>query len=180
MKRLLLLSITLVILLAIAGCEKDPPEAMLPDEVELGESVVYLNGKEVDYLPFLEFDTVNKVMNYVFAQSRNQGQLINSLGFGRLPYNTGEFELTTENILYVKARTSFHQTVDEDVEGYEYELTDADEGFINVEYLDTVKMEVKGRFKAKFCRTSKNGNKDLGLPKNIVLQGVFYENYIFQ
>lgn len=171
---------SIALLMAITGCEKDPTEVMLPDDVEFDETVVYLNGEIEDCLPFLEYDTVNRVMNYVFAQSRNQGQLINSLGFGRLPYSIGEFELTTKNILYEKARVSFHQTVGEDLEGYEYKLVDADEGFYNVEYLDTINLEVKGRFKAKFCRTSKNGNKGLGLPKNLVFQGVFYENYTYQ
>lgn len=167
-------------IMGITRCEKDPLGVLLPDDVEFGESIVYLNGMEEDYLPFLEYDSVNRVMNYVFAQSINQGQLINSLGFGRLPHDTGGFQLTTDNILYVKARTSFHQTVGEDQEGYEYKLVDADEGFFIVEYLDTINMEVKGRFKAKFRRTSKNGNKDLGLPKNLLFQGVFYENYTYQ
>lgn len=163
---------------AITSCQKDPPEAILPEEVELGASVVYLNGEEeAMYLSIAAYDTINRVMNYGFEESLNQGQLVNSLGFGRLPYSTGEFSLTTENILYTKARTSFDQTVSEDLDGYEYKLIDAGDGFFNLEYLDTVKMEVRGRFKAKFKRTAKNG-VDGGLPKYLTFQGVFYENYI--
>lgn len=163
---------------AITSCQKDPPEVILPEEVELGASVVYLNGeKEATYLALVAYDTINRVMNYGFEESLNQGQLVNSLGFGRLPYSIGEFSLTTENILHTKARTSFHQTVSEDLDGFDYKLIDADEGFFNVEYLDTINLEVKGRFKAKFKRTAKNGF-DGDLPKYLTFQGVFYEKYI--
>lgn len=114
----------------MVGCQKDPPEAILPEEVELGASIVYLNSEEAPaYLPVILYDSINQVMTYGFVESVNQGQLVNSLGFGRLPYSTGEFSLTTENILYTKARTSFNQTVSEDLDGYDYKLIDEGEGF---------------------------------------------------
>ena len=165
-------------MLTIISCRKDPPEATLPDEVEFGHSVVFLNGEEVDYLPEFGHDTFNQIMNYPFLQTKNQGNILNLLGFGRLPLRTGDFQLTTENILYIKARTSFSQTVSEDLEGYEYKLVDEDEGFLKIEALDTIKMEVKGRFKAKFKRTSKNGFDDGDLPKFLLFQGVFFDNYV--
>ncbi len=169
-----------IVILAALGCKKEPVEAVLPNEVKLGASIVYLNSIEVDYIPDFQYDSINRVMSYGFVQTRNQGQIENLFGFGLLPYKTGEFELTDENIVYVKARASFGQTIGDDSEGYEYKLIDADEGFFHVEYLDTVNLEVKGRFKAKFCRTSKNGNRDLDLPKNLLFQGVFYENYVIK
>lgn len=163
-----------------ASCDKDeldPPEAVLPDEIAFGESEVYLNGELKDgYQPAFKYIEVYKTMNYGFLE-RPQELLINSVGFSWLPLETGNFELHTERIPFIKAKTSFNQTIQEDLEGYSYELIDADEGFFNVEALDTVKHEVKGRFKAKFKRTSKNGNGDLGLPKVLLFQGVFYENY---
>lgn len=180
MSNLRFLLYSTIVVLAVLGCKKDPAEAVLPDEVKLGESIVYLNSIEDDYIPDFQYDSINRVMSYGFVQTRNQGQLVNQFGFGLLPYKIGEFELTTENIAYVKARASFYQTISEDLGGYKYKLMDADEGFFHVEYLDTINLEVKGRFKAKFCRTSKNGNRDLGLPKNIVFQGVFYEHYIIK
>ncbi len=180
MKNYLFFALLTTAILAYTGCEKDPLEAILPNEVEFGESVVYLNGNVEDYIPDFQYDSVIHVMSYGFEQSRNQGQLTNLFGFGLLPLSTGNFKITSENKLFEQARASFHQTISEDLEGYEYKLVDADEGFLHVEYLDSIKMEVKGRFKAKFCRTSKNGNKNLGLPKHIVFQGVFYENYIFK
>jgi len=180
MKNYLIFTILATAVLTSSGCEKDPPEAILSDEVEFGESVVYLNGEVEDYVPDFQYDSTIHVMSYGFEQSLNQGQLTNLFGFGLLPLAIGDFKITSENKLFEQARASFHQTVSEDLDGYEYKLVDASEGFLNIEYLDSINMEVKGRFKAKFCRTSKNGNKDLGLPKNIVFQGVFYENYVFK
>ena len=174
MKQLLSSLFFLTILFAI-GCKKDPPEAILPEDVEFGKSVIYLNGEEVDYVAVLENDTFNHLMNYGFSQEK--GNIFNLLSFGRMPLSTGGFQLTTENILYEKARTSFNQIVDKDLDGYEYELEDVDDGFLNIEYFDSIKMEVKGRFKAKFRRTAKNG-VDGDLPKHLVLQGVFYDKYV--
>lgn len=163
-----------------SSCDKDeldPPEAVLPDEVAFGESEIYLNGElKEGYIPGFLYIKVYQTMNYGFSESPRL-LLSNTVGFSWLPLEPGNFALHTERIPFIKAKTSFSQIIDEDLEGYSYELIDADEGFFNVESLDTVKLEVKGRFKAKFKRTSKNGNGDLGLPKVLLFQGVFYENY---
>jgi hypothetical protein len=179
MKKLLFFSFVLLASLTVVSCKKDPPEALLPDDVTLGESVVYLNGKEADYVPAFNHDTINFLLNFGFIESKNQGQLVNSFSFSWLPLQEGEYELTTKRVPRVNALTDFSQTVGEDLEGYEYKLMDADDGFFNIEYLDTINMEVKGRFKAKFCRTKKNGT-DGELPKNVVFQGLFYEKYTFR
>jgi hypothetical protein len=162
------------------SCKKDPPEAILPEEVEFGESVVYLNGKVADYLPVFNHDTINYLLNFSFVETKNQSQLVNSLNFDWLPLQEGKYKLITDRTPRVNALTSFSQTVSEDLEGYEYKLMDANEGYFNIEHLDTISMEVKGRFKVKFCRTKKNGTKDGDLPKNMVIQGVFYEKYTFR
>ncbi|MCU0346628.1 MAG: hypothetical protein MUC59_06780 [Saprospiraceae bacterium] len=179
MRNLIFLSLAIMSLLSVISCKKDPPEAMLPEDVEFGESVVYLNGEEVDYVPAFNHDTINYLLNFGFIQSKNQGQLVNSFSFDWLPLLEGEYELITERIPRINALTFFSQTLSEDLDGYEYKLMDANEGFFVIEHLDTINMEVKGRFKAKFCRTKKNG-ADGDLPKNIVVQGFFYENYVFR
>jgi len=179
MRHLRFLLIIGAIMLAIS-CDKgelNPPEAVLPDEVALGESEIYLNGElKEGYQHDFKYIEVYQTMNYGFIE-RPQALLVNIFGFSWLPLEAGDFALHTEPIPFIKAKTSFSQVVDEDLEGYSYELMDADEGFFHVEYLDTVNQEVKGRFKAKFKRTSKNGNGDLGLPKVLLFQGVFHENY---
>jgi hypothetical protein len=114
-------------------------------------------------------------MNYIFSDSFEL--VINAFGFAWLPLSTGNFELHNEDILYVKANTNFSQIIAEDLEGYSYKLEDPEEGFLEVQELDTIQKIAKGRFKAKFKRTSKNGNKDLGLPKILLFQGVFHDRY---
>jgi hypothetical protein len=161
--------------LACTGCCKDG-EADLPKEVKLGNSVVYLNGCKVDYEPYFVLIEVYQTLNLGFVKTHKD--IFNALGFSYLPIQTGDFELHTERILYIKALTNFGQTVDEDLVGYEYELENPEEGFFNIEGLDTLKQEVKGRFRAQFRRTSKNGYKDLGLPETLLFQGVFNEKYL--
>ncbi len=172
MRILLLLSIGLISI--FTSCHKDG-EADLPDEVKLGKSVVYLNGSKKDYEPDFMVSKVNNIFNYAFVHQHDD--IVNLLGFGWLPIQPGDFELHTEYIPLIKALTSFNQTVDEDLNGYEYELENPEEGYFNVEALDTVKLEVKGRFRVQFRRTTKNGYKNLGLPETLLFQGVFNEKY---
>jgi hypothetical protein len=164
------------IIIFLSGCCKDG-EADLPEGVKLGKSVVYLNGCKKDYEPDFIASKVSKYMNFAFVEYHKDKDIENLFGFGLLPIQTGEFELHTEHTLYIGALTSFSQTVDEDLIGYEYELVHPEEGFFNIEALDTVKREVKGRFRAEFRRTTKNGYKNLGLPESLLFQGVFNERY---
>lgn len=167
-----------LIILFIISCSREPDSfGSLPSEVLLGESVVYLNGEAANNMIHdFKYIEVNKIMNYAFYDST--ATRINILGFSWLPLSTGEFDLHDDRILYVKAFTSFTQVVAEDLEGYSYKLVDADQGYLNIDYLDTVEHIVKGRFWAEFKRTSKNGNGDLGLPKRLLLQGIFHEKYL--
>jgi hypothetical protein len=164
-------------MLVFGACAKEPSAAEnLPSEVNLGESQTYLNGKlESNYKSYVLYVEADKTMNYIFYDSIELK--INSVGFSWLPLTTGDFELHDERILFVKALTSFNQIISEDLEGYSYKLIDEEEGFLKVEALDTVQHTVKGRFQAKFKRTSKNGNGNLGLPKILLFQGVFHEEY---
>ncbi|MBX2891368.1 MAG: hypothetical protein KF734_10600 [Saprospiraceae bacterium] len=165
-------------LLSLLACEKESPTTItvdLPDSVEFGKSVVYLNGELTEvYKPDFQLDTIYHLMNYIFIDS-TISDVITVWGFAWLPIKEGNFELHTERLLYVKALVQFSQIVDGDLDGYDYELIDANEGFLNIEHLDTVKMEVKGRFRVKFKRTTKNGNGDLGLPEFLQFDGAFYD-----
>jgi hypothetical protein len=178
MKNLFLSIVIFILLLLNFGCTKDSNEVILPESVEIGKSKVYLNGEEVDYLPFIGNDTINKVIHYLFSQSKDNGSIINGCGFGSLALKIGDYQLTDQNSPFTKAFTTFHQTIDGDVTGYEYKLSDQEDGFLKIESLDSIKLEVKGSFRAKFCRTSKNGNKNLGLPKTLLFQGIFFETYL--
>lgn len=173
MKTAILFSVGLIALLS--GCCKNS-EADLPKEVNLGKSVVYLNGCKEDYEPAFLYIKAYNILNFVFVE--RDDDIVNTLGFSYLPIQTGNFELDTARIIHVAALTSFGQTVDYDLLGYEYALVNPEEGFFKVETLDTVKQEVSGHFKAKFKRTTKNGYDNLGLPENLTFEGVFYEKYV--
>ncbi len=147
----------------------------LPDKVDFGESVVLLNGKKVSYEPSFLLIRVHQLMSFGFVKSKKD--IVNVLGFVWLPISTGDFGLLTNDSLYIGAQTAFNQTVDEDLVGYEYELVDQEDGFFNIETLDTVKQEVSGHFRAAFRRTTKNGYDDLGLPENLLFEGTFNEKY---
>lgn len=165
-------------LLSFLACEKENPATIkveLPDDIEFGKSVIYLNGEVVEtYKPDFQLDTIYQLMNYVFLDT-TKANISTLFAFDWLPINEGNFQLHEERIPYIKALTSISQTVNEDLPGYEYQLVDADEGFLNIEYLDTAKMEAKGRFRVKFKRTSQNGNDDLGLPEYLQFDGAFYD-----
>lgn len=178
MRRSVVLRIFLILFLASSHltCHKDTLQVELPAEVALGSSVVYLNGElTTDYSAQISQDTFWRLMNVSFVKQSDN--YINSLNFAWLPTDTGRFELHTERIPYVKALTSFSQTVSDDLDGYEYKLVDPEDGFIIIERLDTINQEIKGRFRAKFKRTAKNGLRQSELTKWIQFDGVFYEKY---
>ena len=157
-------------------CTKEPIAIEIPDFVPFEKSEIYLNGELIpNYKPDLKYFQVDSVINYSFYDST--GIRVNVLGFAWLPLTIGTFDLHSDRILYIKALTQFSQIVGEDLKGYSYELIDANEGFLNITELDTLTRVVQGNFLAKFKRTSKNGNSDLGLPKYLLFQGVFNEKY---
>ncbi len=165
-------------------CECSPPpqwaEVALPDSVSLGGTLVFLNGEEADFHPIFVYRKFYKIMGYSFL--RIDGDIWSEFGFGALPLKDGYFGLHTKNQRFLpdKALTGFGQIVDEDLEGYSYKLEDSVEGFFHVEHLDSINQVVRGRFKVAFCRTSKNGYDDLGLPEHLLFQGVFHEKYEVQ
>ncbi len=174
---LFLLSIICVIF--VLGCFKEPDEVTLPNSVKLGESETYLNGAKVAYTPIFKNVKVYKHINYSFVEGEIGSIKVNSLGFAWIPITDGDFPLiasSSDKSSGKNAFTSFNQTVNEDLSGYEYKLEKPEDGFLKVETLDTIKKEVSGRFKARFCRTKKNGVEG-ELPKIILFQGVFNEKY---
>ncbi len=165
-------------------CECSPPpqwaEVALPDSVSLGGTLVFLNGSEADYKPILAYKKIYGLMGYRFQSIK--GDIWNHFGFGNFPQKAGFYGLHSINqqIFPDKAHASFWQIVEEDLEGYSYKLEESVEGFIHVEHLDSINQVVRGRFKVAFCRTSKNGYDDLGLPEHLLFQGVFHEKYEVQ
>jgi hypothetical protein len=159
------------------SCHKSPKEVDLPTEVDFGKSKIYLNGELMDYLPIFTHNTIYNKMSYGFKQDKTTELILNVFAFGYYPLKTGDFQLSKIIDDGDKISTRFIQVINEDLTGYSYKLMNADEGFFNLESLDTINLTAKGRFRVEFCRTSKNGNDDLGLPKVLLYQGVFFDKY---
>ncbi len=163
----------------LSSCDKesDPTEIVLSTEINLGESRVYMNGElQPGYKHDFSYTGIIKEMRYRFNEIP-QPWIYNSVAFVWLPLKEGRFPISSEGKLFEIANTGFSQIYDGDLPGYRYELIEPEHGYIEIELLDTVRQEVKGHFQAKFRRTTKNGQKDLGLPKVILMQGVFYQTY---
>jgi hypothetical protein len=160
-------------------CSASPQwiEAVLPDTVSLGGTLVYLNGEEIDFEPNMVAVKRLEMIGYSFLQVVED--IESAFAFGNVPLKTGYYGLHTDpqQASPDKALAVFAQIVDEDLRGYSYKLEESVEGFIHVESLDSINQVVKGRFKVAFCRTSTNGYEDLGLPEHMLLQGVFHEKY---
>ncbi len=170
-------------------CQKDPkmsveptePVVHLPTKVNLGESIVYLNGEVFDSPPDLFQRSSNQLFFATFAQVKDNpevGQLYNSLYFSFLPLRQGDYSLTTRQEYGIAAHPSFSQIFAEDLWGYTYEVRDKEKGYFNITYLDSVEQVVKGQFKVKFHRTSTNGvTEDLQMPEWLFFEGIFHEHY---
>lgn len=169
----------LLIGILVFSCSKSefPTEAEIDPNIGLGETKIYLNGKvQINFEPDFLFIPLHDYIRFGF-KDEVEDWLWNILGFSGLKLQTGRFELVDKGPIHNGAITSFVQVYQEDLEGYSYKLINQQDGYFEIESLDTIKQEVKGSFKAIFERTSKNGHSDLRLPKILLFQGVFYEKY---
>lgn len=148
----------------------------LPSSVGLGETEVHLNGCEDDYKPYFRYFRANGFLNLGFTYQK--GNTINVLGFSWLSLSTNKYKLHAERVVREDAAfATFDNIVEGDLDGYIYELINPSEGYCHIENLDTLSQTVKGRFRAEFKRTNKNGWKDLDLPEILLFEGVFNEHY---
>lgn len=166
-----------------SSCKKDNEEfpigIELPTTIEFGESQIYRNGELIDYERriYHKTNTIQQDFSYSFFLKQDI-VLWHSFKFNWLPADTGFFKIDKPGVMHEVSSTSFTQVISEDLLGYSYDLMDKEDGFIHITHLDTIDMKVKGTFEVKFKRTSKNGNKeDLGLPKYLYFQGIFYDQY---
>ena len=158
-----------------SSCKEDP--ISLPSEVELGTTLVYLNGEEVDYKLTVRISAAHNYLNVRFVEDLFPELIINTCGFTWMKIEEGVFDLHEKEELFVGALTSFSQGISEDVEGYSYKLINEKEGYLTIDKLDLTAGEIAGSFLAEFKRTKKNGNSNTGLPKKILIQGVFHEEF---
>lgn len=171
---------TLAILVySMSSCTKSkfPTEVELDYDIELGKSRIYLNGDiEESYMPDFLYVSFYNTMLFHFNDEPEEW-LWNTLSFSGLSGSIGNYNILEDGTVAGPPNTTFTQTYQEDLQGYTYRLINKDDAYFEIFMIDTIKQEVKGSFKAIFERTSKNGHSDLGLPKILLFQGVFYEKY---
>lgn len=176
-----ILQVLVLLLLAIVNfsCEKEnnPIEIELPTQINFGESKIYMNGLlKPGFTTEIFYTTSVDDIGFLFGEDVNH-RLAHGVGFGWMPLKEARYPIGKPAVFHEVATASFSQSLEEDLPAYEYELIEPENGYFEIEQLDTIKQEVKGHFKAKFRRTTKNGHKDLGLPKIILMQGIFYQPY---
>lgn len=167
-----------IILIFLFGCsETNIPDIELPEKVNLGETKVYLNGQLEDYKPKFFEDTVNHQLLLTF-KFEPDFSVSNSLGFSALPIKSGNYILHEERILFKGAKSSFNQTVESEYDGWQYKLVRPEEGYFDIEELDTINQTIQGKFKAYFEVKEKNGYPNMKLPEKAKFEGVYHEKYI--
>ncbi|TVR83961.1 MAG: hypothetical protein EA409_01960 [Saprospirales bacterium] len=143
----------------------------LPDSVDFGKSLIYRNGELWDYEPRL-YNFVNrgdKGRFSIFFFFQQETSLWHQFVISRIPADTGYYEIPS---------VGFIQVISEDLFGYSYQLKDDVNSFIQLTKIDTIERKVAGTFQVRYVRRSKNGHRlDLGLPKHLLFQGVFYDYY---
>ena len=167
------------VVFSFTACEKEntPVEVTLPEEVAFGTSEVYLNGTHMPaYQNQFSYNSGSKNNGFSFYEDLRPG-FSNSVSFGWMPLREGRYPIGKPGVLHEIATANFSQVINEDEFGYKYTLIEPENGYFHITHLDTINKEVKGHFKAKFRRAKKNGYKDGNLPKILLYQGIFYDNY---
>ena len=129
------------------------------------------------YEPSFVEDTVNNVFTLAFRNSVDQSYL-NDLGFSLLPVEVGDYPVHDTRELFLGAKASFSQIVNNEFDGWVYEPVKLDEGYFNITSLNKEDQHLEGKFKAHFELESRNGFQNTGLPKSIKFEGVFHDAYI--
>ncbi len=196
MKKMLWASRVIIFVGFISACTYDkqtdvwcinPPETVLPNSVGLGESILYLNGEKLDWLPEIRMNDAQQIIGYSFHFKHPSKSIENIVGVGPVAIKTGIFKLYTldDYLDWMKAgivppsdeaKLEFLNLVQGDEIGFEYRAEDIEQCFLKVDALDTVSRQVQARFRLKFCLNTKNGfSDDVGLPATMVFQGIFNE-----
>lgn len=164
----------------LSSCFKDYNVEVM-DTVQIGESVVYLNGEESDYEPIITHASIDNVIHYSFRPTSNllPGES-RRVSFSLLPLKIDNFILCeSRNDCEGGALIGFNHLIGGDLDGFTYKLVNEEDGYFEVTKLDTLQRTVQGHFKVQFKRSTKNGNGDIvkDLPKRLTFEGVFHEEY---
>jgi len=177
----ILIMFSVFVAFSILNCSPDTieiPITELPESVEMGTSILYLNGEVVDDYEFRTFhDTVNNHIGFVFTKESTEPSYRNNLQFVFLPLENGNYIIHRTRDLNVGAFSTFRQSNFEE-SGWEYELLKPENGFFEISAIDTIEQIVQGKFRSRYKLKDKHGFKDTGLPGMILFEGIFHENYL--
>jgi len=153
-----------------------PADIDLSLTVDFGDSQVFMNGEPSDFEVQFFHDTINQQLLLDFV-SFPTSSIENSLEFAYLPVSTGAYNVHEERVLYKGALTSFYQTINSESDGWRYRLINAEDGYFNIQKLDTVSQTIQGNFKVQFEVDEKNNFDGPKLPQNIKFEGSYYDSY---
>lgn len=139
----------------------------LPDSVELGQSLVYVNGEDIVAKSNFKGSTSMDYMFCVFTHTDDgvEDELyftIDTLTEGdqKARFDFGQFKL--------------NETLIED-----FDQIEIGSAFLKITSIDPLKKTVQGRFEAKFKKTfSKKVTNKKRYPDELLIQGVFHEPYL--
>ena len=156
------------------SCMYEPPKvADLPLSVDLGETVYYLNGEKIEVRTPFEFKRVGYgyygFLNLSFVEDRKTSyrELFSSI---QNEINIGDITNRTDWQIY-----SPNDNLDVAI----YERDESVSSFFTVTLIDTINLEVAGRFDVTFKRVSTLEDRPAAHrpPLTVICQGVFHEKY---
>lgn len=156
-----------------------------PNSLELGTTMVWLNGELSDFNPI----GLTKIIgsNFFSVQARKPYTEIvgrTNFNFFKIALAPDTYSLTSNeskaeeesDFVFVSASSG----IGVDTDGAEYKYICSDDEIFEITFLDLEKEQAAGRFKAKFKMTRSRGfsQEDIGLPKFVTLEGVFFEEFL--
>src|SRR5687767_1269204 len=138
----------LILFTSIISCQKDG--VILPEEIPLETSLIYINGKIRNYNNYSysrKLDNGKDKLFILFSENINNGQLIYTIGattywpLEKNEYDLTRFEIASHNTL----KLSFIQHYEEDLSGPSYTYYDTRDDYFILEKYDTINQIISGR-----------------------------------
>lgn len=158
-------------------------DVSIPENIELGENVFYIDGESRNFDNIFKLQKLNSGnfrLRLLFEEIINDGDFINHLTCvltepqTNLEYTPTNEENNTSNELFV----AFDQGYEEDQLGYEYKYVCSKDEHFKIFQYDTILHTVAGEGQLKFKRISKNGAPSgSNLDKIIYIHFAFHDYY---
>ncbi len=141
----------------LVSCSKDSDVPICQhDQIQINSNIS-IHATDTSHLIAMEKlpEINNPVISTVFWFSHqplhNLKEVLESLSFSRLPFETGTYNLVDTNQVG-KVFTSYGHIIDRDQAGYVHELMDDCDNYLEIISLDTLNHHIHARFEAHFRR----------------------------